>query len=76
MIILYKNVHCPLCKEHHDLWMEESRTGLTYKPHEFLCPATKRRTAWHPDVFAHIVEKSPQDGVELVPLQFGATAAG
>ena len=74
MIVIYKSVHCPLCKEHHDLWMEESH-GLAIKPHEFLCPVTNRRTAWHPDVFAHISSKHPDHGVQLVPMHFTEPAA-
>ncbi len=74
MIVVYRSVHCPLCKEHHDLWMQEPGTVLTFKPHEFLCPVTHHRTAWHPDVFAHVTSKQPDRGVELVPVHFAQSA--
>lgn len=72
-VVLYRQVHCPLCNEQHDLWMEESGVGLAFRPHEFLCPKAQRRIAWHPDVFAHLVEQPPKGAVQLVPIHYAET---
>lgn len=67
MLLLYKHAICPMCKGHHDLYVEEPSSCIMLPAHDFVCPATGRRASWHPDVFAHPVKESPQAAVPLVP---------
>ncbi len=67
MILLYKNVSCPSCKSHHDLWSNERISGIRIRAHDFICPYTGERTHWRPDVFAHLISAAPANAVSLLP---------
>ena len=67
MIVLYRNAPCPLCGAQHDLWLDQAAAGLTYRPHEYLCPTAGRRVAWSPNVFARLAKRAPNESVELTP---------
>ena len=73
MIVLYKRAHCPLCRGYHDLWLEEAGKGFAIRPHEYVCPVEEKRVAWHPDVFAHVVEQAPMGAIQLFPIYGAAT---
>jgi hypothetical protein len=73
MILVYKNTTCPLCKGHHDLWLED-HAHLTYSPHEFVCPTLNQRTQWRPDVFGHTVKERPADAVALTACGYESAA--
>ena len=66
MVVVYRNVPCSLCGGHHDLWMETARGGITYKPHDFICPETHQRTFWRPNVFAHLTDRVPEGAIHLI----------
>jgi hypothetical protein len=66
MLLLYKNVACPICKGHHDFCVEESSSCMVLKAHDFICPATGQRIIWHPDVFAHPIKQAPQNAIRLL----------
>jgi hypothetical protein len=66
MLLLYKNAVCPLCKEHHDFCVDEPRSAMIPRIHDFVCPTTGKRTIWHPDVFAHPVGKAPENAIQLM----------
>jgi hypothetical protein len=66
MLLLYKNAVCPVCRAQHDFCADESRSAMIPKIHDFICPTTGKRSIWHPDVFAHPVNKSPDNAIQLM----------
>ena len=67
MLVLYKDVRCPICNGNHDLCLEERSTIMTYRPRAFVCPIRGGKIQWRPDVFAHRTPEWPESSVPLVP---------
>lgn len=66
MLLLFKNAICPSCNGHHDLYAEERRFSIVLPAHDFVCPVTGQRTVFHPDVFAHRVNRFPDEAIALL----------
>jgi hypothetical protein len=75
MFVFYKDIHCPICNGRHNLCMDEPSTVMTYRPHAFVCSVRHQEIEWHPDVFAHRVDKWPKDSIPLVPCDSTLEAA-
>jgi hypothetical protein len=67
MLLVYKDAVCPICKGHHDFYVEEQGFCRMLPAHDFVCPTTGRRTYWRPDVFAHPVKRAPKEAIPLMP---------
>jgi hypothetical protein len=69
MVALFRNVRCPFCGQHHDLFLEGLVADKVIGVFKFTCPETGLFTTWRPDVFIEFIDHAPSGSIQLDPWE-------